>query len=132
MPQVYSCQDSPQPHMEMGSPQVPAWSRGHHTLSIKGNMLSPFSHVQFFAAPWTIAHQAPLSMRFSRQGYWSGLPSPYSRDLPEAGTESMSLTSLVLASKFFTSSATWEAFYKGLNSKYFRLCGPRGKWNLVM
>ena len=39
---------------------------------------------------------------------------------------------LVLANKFFTTSATWEAFYKGLNSKYFRLCGPRGKWNLIM
>ena len=113
-------------------PQVPARSRGHHTLSIKGYMLSPFSCVQFFATPWTIAHQAPLSMGFSRREYWNGLPYPYSRDLPETWTESMSLTSLVLASKFFTTSTTWEAFYKGFNSKYFRLCGPRSKWNLTM
>ena len=34
------------------------------------------SHVQLFATPWTATHQAPLSMRFSRQGYWSGLPFP--------------------------------------------------------
>ena len=33
-----------------------------------------FSHVQFFAIPWTVAHYAPLSMEFSRQKYWSGLP----------------------------------------------------------
>ena len=39
-------------------------------------MLSRFSHVQLFATPWTIAHQAPLSMGFSRQGHWSGLPCP--------------------------------------------------------
>ena len=38
--------------------------------------LSRFSHVQLFATLWTIAHQAPLSMGFSRQEYWSGLPFP--------------------------------------------------------
>ena len=35
--------------------------------------------------PWTVAHQAPLSMGFSRQEYWSGLPFPSSRDLPDPG-----------------------------------------------
>ena len=39
-------------------------------------MLSRFSHVQLFMTPWTIAHQAPLPMGFSRQEYWSGLPWP--------------------------------------------------------
>ena len=34
------------------------------------------SHVQLFATPWTVAHQAPLFMGFSRQEYWSGLPLP--------------------------------------------------------
>ena len=34
------------------------------------------SHVRLFAAPWTVAHQAPLSMEFSQQDYWSGLPFP--------------------------------------------------------
>ena len=37
------------------------------------------------ATPWTVAHQAPLSMGFSRQEYWSGLPFPSSRDLPDPG-----------------------------------------------
>ena len=41
-----------------------------------------FSHVQLFAAPWTVAHQAPLSVGFSRQEYWSGLPCPSPGDLP--------------------------------------------------
>ena len=40
------------------------------------------SHVQLFATPWTIAHQAPQSMEFSRQEYWSGLPFPSPGDLP--------------------------------------------------
>ena len=47
--------------------------------------LSCLSHVQLFAALWTIAHQALLSMGFSRQEYWSGLLCPPSRDLPEPG-----------------------------------------------
>ena len=39
-------------------------------------------HIRVFAAPWTVAHQAPLSMEFSRQEYWSGLPFPTPGDLP--------------------------------------------------
>ena len=50
----------------------------------------------------------PLSMGFSRQEYWSGLPFPSPGDLPHPGIEPMSLISLVLASGFFTTSATWE------------------------
>ena len=45
------------------------------------------SRVQLFATPWTIAHQAPLSMGFSRQEYWSGLPFPSPGDLPDPGIE---------------------------------------------
>ena len=45
------------------------------------------SRAQLFAAPWTAAHQAPLSMRFSRQGYWSRLPFPSPGDLPNPGIE---------------------------------------------
>ena len=40
------------------------------------------SHVQLFVTPWTVAYQAPLSMGFSRQEYWSGLPFPSPGDLP--------------------------------------------------
>jgi len=43
------------------------------------------SHVQLFATPWTIAYQAPPSMGFSRQEYWSGLPLPSPEDLPDPG-----------------------------------------------
>ena len=43
------------------------------------------SRVRLFATPWTVAHQAPLSMGFSRQEYWSGLPFPSPGDLPDPG-----------------------------------------------
>ena len=43
--------------------------------------------LQLFATPWTIAHQAPLSMGFSRQEYWSGLSFPSPGDLPNPGIE---------------------------------------------
>jgi len=45
------------------------------------------SHVWLCVTPWTIHHQAPLSMEFSRQEYWSGLPFPSPRDLPNPGIE---------------------------------------------
>ena len=45
------------------------------------------------ATSWTIAHQAPLSMGFSRHEYWSGLPFPSSRDVPDPGIELVYLTS---------------------------------------
>ena len=59
---------------------------------------------------WTIAHQAPLSMRFSRQEYWSGLLCPPPGDLPDPGIEPMSLMSPALAGRFFTTSATWKPY----------------------
>ena len=58
---------------------------------------------------WTVALQAPLSMGFSRQEYWSGLPFPSPEDLPDRGTEPVSLVSPALAGRFFTTSATREA-----------------------
>ena len=45
------------------------------------------SHAQLFATLWTVAHQAPLSIGFTRQEYWSGLPSPPAEDLPNPGIE---------------------------------------------
>jgi len=59
--------------------------------------------------PLTVAHQAPLSMGFSRQEYRSGLPFPSPRDLPDPGIEPVSLLCPALASEFFTTSAPWEA-----------------------
>ena len=50
------------------------------------------SHVLFFEAPWTVTCQTPLSMEFSRQEYWSGLPFPFPQDLPNPGIESRAPT----------------------------------------
>ena len=54
------------------------------------------SHIQLFLTPWTVAHQAPLSMEFSRQEYWSGLPFPSPGDLPHPELELVSLASTAL------------------------------------
>ena len=49
--------------------------------------MKSLSRVQLFETPWTIAYQAPPSMEFSRQEYWSGLPFPSLGDLPDPGIE---------------------------------------------
>ena len=51
------------------------------------NKVKSLSRVQLFATPWTVAHQAPQSMEFSRQEYRSGLPFPSPGDLPDPGIE---------------------------------------------
>ena len=66
------------------------------------------SYVQLFATLSTVAHQAPLSMGFCRQEYWSGLPFPFPGDLPDPGIEPESPTSPALAGGFFTTSGSWE------------------------
>ena len=53
-------------------------------------MCAKFLHVQLFVTLWTVTRQAPLSMRFFRQEYWSGLPFPSPGDLPDPGIEPMS------------------------------------------
>ena len=78
--------------------------RGMHAC-----VLNCFAHVQLYATLWTVAHQAPLSMGFSRQEYWSGLPCAPPETLPDPGIEPMSLISPALVGRFFTTSATWEA-----------------------
>ena len=60
------------------------------------------SRVQLFETPWTVAHQVPLSMEFSRQEYWSGLPFPTPGDLSDLGIEPRSPVSLALTGRFFT------------------------------
>ena len=69
------------------------------------------SYVWLFTAPWTVAHQSPLPMGFSRQEYWSGLPFPTPENLPDPGIELMSLASPALAGRFFTTKAIWEGQY---------------------
>ena len=66
-------------------------------------VLKPFSHVQLFATPWTVAHQAPLSMGFFRPEYWSGLPCLPPGDLPNPEIEH---ASPALVSGFFLTSTT--------------------------
>ena len=68
-------------------------------------VLSCFSPVQLFLTPWTVAHQAPLSMGFSRQEYWKGLPFPSPGDLPNPGIEPAALMPPASADGFFTTSA---------------------------
>ena len=68
-------------------------------------MLSHLSHVQLFATLWTAAYQAPLSLGFSKQEYWTELSclNPHQR------METASLMSLALVGVFFITSAIWEA-----------------------
>ena len=61
-----------------------------------------------FATPWTVAHQAPLSLGLNRQEYWSRLPFPSPGDLPDLGVESVSSA---LASRFFTTEPSGKPHY---------------------
>ena len=69
-------------------------------------VLSRFSRVRLFVTPWTVARQAPLSMGFSRQECWSGLPCSLPGHLPNPGIEPSSLMSPAMAGRFFTTSTT--------------------------
>ena len=68
-------------------------------------MLNHLSHVQLFATLWTAAYQAPLSLGFSKQEYWTELSCLH----PHQGMETASVMSLALVGGFFTTSAIWEA-----------------------
>ena len=68
-------------------------------------MLSHFSHVQLFVTPRTLVCQTPLSIEFSRQQYWSGLPCSPPGDLPDPGIKPSYLVPPALAAGFFTTSA---------------------------
>ena len=70
--------------------------------------LSCFNHVQLFVTLWTITCQASLSMEFSRQEYWKGLPFPSLGDLSNPGIKPASLVSPALAGGFFTTSVYGE------------------------
>ena len=80
----------------------------HRQLSIH---MSYCSYVQLFATLWTVAHETPLSMGFSREEYWNGLPFPSPGDLPDAGIEPISLLSPALAGGIFTTRATQAKTY---------------------
>ena len=87
-----------------------SFSDGHSDLGESSHLLISscvqlLSHVLLFAATWTVAHQAPLSM----EEYWSGVPFPTPEDLPSPRIELVSRTSPVFSGGFFTIVATWEA-----------------------
>ena len=83
--------------------------KGHYRKS-RACVLSPFGRVQLFVTLWTVARQAPLSMGFSWQEYWSGLLlCPLPGHLSDPEMELAPLTFPALAGRFFTTSATWEA-----------------------
>ena len=111
-----SSRDLPDPEVEPVSLVSPALADGFFTTSATWEahmrlllllllQLSRFSRVRLFVTLWTVALKAPLSMGFSRQDYWSGLPRPLSEDLPDPGIEPSSLMSPALGGGFFTTSA---------------------------
>ena len=81
----------------------------HHSFSTSYVIVicscSVLSHVWLFVTQWTIVLQIPLSMEFSRQEYWNGLPFPSVGDLLSPGIEP------ALAGGFFITSTTWEALF---------------------
>ena len=85
-------------------------------------MLSCFDHVWLFATLWTIADQAPLSMGFSRQEYYSGLPCPSPGDCPYSEIQAVSLGPPALADRFFTTTSNWEAHTVVQFSSVAQLC----------
>ena len=76
------------------------------TLIIITLSVCVLSRVRLSATPWAVARQAPLSMGFSRQEYWSGLTFPSPGDLPNPGIAPVSLVSPALVGRFFTTDAT--------------------------
>ena len=87
------------------------------------------SCVWLLATPWTVAHQGPLPMGFSRQGYWSGCPFPSKGDLPEPGIEPKSLGPPSLAGGFFTTAqpGNLKTVYGALRKANTNLIEQMGK-----
>ena len=101
--------DLPNPGIEPGSPALQADSL---PTELPASEAKSLSRVLLFATPWTVTYQAPLSMGFSRQEYWSGLPFPSPGDLPDPGIKPGSP-----ADRHFTIWATREVLEgRGRNS----------------
>ena len=79
-----------------------------HTHIYTPIYLYVLTHVHLFVTPWTLAHQALLSMEFFRQEYWSRSPFLAPQDFPHPGIKHAFPGSPALAGGFFTTSATWE------------------------
>ena len=81
--------------------------------------VNSLSRVQLFATPWTVAYQAPPSMGFSRQEYWSGLPFPSPGDLPDPGIEPRSPT---FQADALTSEPPGNLIKGHIHAKSLKLC----------
>ena len=86
----------PQPRSPCGAwSRRPCWLLVFAPLEVEltavAQVLNCFRHVPLFVCPWTVAHQAPLSIGFSRQEHWSGLPCPPPGDLPDPGIQPASV-----------------------------------------
>ena len=90
------------------------------------HMFIHFSHVQLCVTLWTVARQPPLSMGFSRQEYWSGLPCPSPGDLPNLGIEPVSPVSPALQVDSLPLSHVGSPNHWGLKSKSRKL---RDTWS---
>ena len=102
---------------------APNWD-SHTFLTQSWCVLSCFSCVQLFATPWTAVCQPPLSVGFSRQEYWSGLPCPSPGHLPNPGIKPESSAAPALVGGFFTISPTCESLVMesvSFNSKLTQL-----------
>ena len=89
----------------MFPPNSPVFSVNKQFSSISSLCACMLNCVRLFVTPWTVACWAPLSMGFSRQEYWNGLPFPPPGDLPDSGIEP---SSPALAGRFFTSEPPWK------------------------
>ena len=87
------------------------------------------SGVRLFATPWTVAHQAFLSMEFSRQEYWNGLPFLTPGDRPNPGIKPASLASPALADRVFTTVPPGKPLLtlEGCADMFMRGCAPKLK-----
>ena len=111
---------SPWGHKELDTTEWLNWPE--LIMCILSGTLYMLSCVQLFPTPWTVAHQAPLSMGFSRQDYWSGLPFPSPGDLPDAGIEPGSPT--LQADSFLSEPTILKIHWQKYERTYIctRLC----------
>ena len=101
------------------NPVLKGWTQEGKALkeTEEPSVPSRFSRVRLFVTPWTIAHQAPLSLGFSRQEHRSGLPCPSSPALSNPEIELASLMCPASAGELFTTSAWWAAVCRVAQSR---------------
>ena len=85
-----------------------SWHAICHPFRTYSSCVYVLGGIQFFVTSWTVAHQTPLPMEFSRQQYWSRLPFATPGDLPNLRTKPASLASLALVGRFLTNCPTCE------------------------